>query len=364
MKSAIHSGPLRVGFAGCGFVTRNRHLPTLRRVKEIEVAALADLDPAALSEVADRYGVSRRHGSAESLVRDSEVEAVAVCVPVGAHVEVALAALEAGKHVFLEKPLALHLEDADRLVARAADFSSRVMVGFNLRWHRNLRAARQIVASGALGRIQSLSTVFSDPVLSRTGLPAWRSSRAAGGGVLLDKLVHHFDLWRFLLADEVKEVFTLSHSGRGDDDTVSVTARMAGGTLVTTLGMDDAFMKHEVTIYGERGGVHVDCYRFDGLRRYGVSDMPGAPRTRLRHFAAMLRESRASLAAIRRGGDFDASYDGEWRHFVESIRSGRPPECGLADGRAAMQISLAADRSRSLGEPVSIASGSTRVPVA
>lgn len=343
---------MRVGFAGCGFVARNRHLPTLRRVPEVEVVALADLDESALIETGERFGVRRRHRTVEGLVADPEVEAIAVCVPVGVHVEVALAALAAQKHLLVEKPLALDLVEADRLLSRVANSRARVMVGFNLRWHRHLLAARRLVASGALGPIQSLTAVFSDPLLSRAGIPAWRSSRTAGGGVLFDKLAHHFDLWRFLLADEVEEVFTMSRSGRGDDSTASVTGRTTGGTLVTALGMDDAFLRHEITIYGGLGGVHVDCYRFDGFRRYAAEDLPGSPRTRLRHLAATLGDSRAHLAAIRRGGDFAASYDGEWRHFAASVRQDRAPSCGLADGRAALEIALAADRSRSTGAPV------------
>jgi myo-inositol 2-dehydrogenase/D-chiro-inositol 1-dehydrogenase len=358
--------PLRLGLVGCGFVARHRHLPTLRRVAEIEVTALADSDPGALAQAGNSFGISRRHPSVEELLADPLVEAVAVCVPVGAHVEVALAALAAGKHILMEKPLALTLAGADQLVAAAEDAAPLVMMGFNLRWHRHLRAARRLVASGVLGRIQSISTVFSDPLLSRVGVPAWRSKRASGGGVLFDKLAHHFDLWRFLLADEVEEVFTFSQSGRGDDHTVCISGRTAKGSLVTALGMDDAFMRHEITIYGERGGVHVDCYRFDGLAHYGAEDLPGAPRTRLRHLAGVIRESRAHLTAIRRGGDFNASYDGEWRHFARSVRENRRPECGLADGRAALAIAVAADRSRVSAAPVSLAGrpAAGREPVA
>lgn len=356
--------PLRVGFAGCGFVTRHRHLPTLRRLPQIEVVALADLDPAALAETGDRFGVSRRYPSVDELVADPAVEAVAVCVPVTGHVEVALAALSAGKHILLEKPLALDLEDADRLLARAGGTRSKVMVGFNLRWHRHIRAARRLVASGAIGRVQGLTTVFTDPLLSRNGVPAWRSRRAAGGGVLFDKLAHHLDLWRFLLGEEVEEVFACSISGRGDDSTVSITGRTTGGTLVTALGMDDAFMRHEITIYGQQGGIQVDCYRFDGLARYGAEDLPGAPRTRLRQLAASLGDARAHLAAIRRGGDFNASYDGEWLDFAASVRQDHPPGCGLADGRAALAIAVAADRSRATGVPVRLAQVEARGPAA
>ena len=127
---------------------------------------------------------------------------------------------------------------------------------------------------------------------------------------------------------------------------------MRGGALVTTLGMDDAYLSHQVTLYGDQGGLHVDVYRFDGLVRSAVDEPPGAPRTRLRHLAAVLGEPRANMSAIRRGGDFDASYDGEWRHFADAVRGGRAPTCSAADGRAALAIALAADRSRSLGEPV------------
>ena len=265
---------------------------------------------------------------------------------------VVLAALRAGKHVFVEKPLALDLEDADRIVDMAASAPAHVFVGFNLRWHRHLAAAHRDVAAGAIGRVQAINTVFSDPLLARGGLPEWRSRRDQGGGVLFDKLAHHFDLWRFLLDDEPVEVFVQSRPGRGDDDTVSVTARMRGGALATTLGMDDAYLSHQVTLYGDQGGLHVDVYRFDGLVRSAVDEPPGAPRTRLRHLAGVLGEPRANLSAIRRGGDFDASYDGEWRHFADVVRGGRAPSCSAADGRAALAIALAADRSRSLGEPV------------
>jgi predicted dehydrogenase len=352
---------VKVGFVGCGFVTRHRHLPTLLRRPEIEVTALADVDPGALSTVADQFRIEHRHNSVDSLVRDPDVEAVAVCVPVSRHAEVVLAALKAGKHVFVEKPLAHRLDEADHMLRQPETSSSRVLVGFNLRWHRNIQAARRIIDSGMLGPIQSLSTVFSDPLFARKNLPPWRSRRSEGGGVLFDKLAHHFDLWRFLLRDEAEAVFALSRSGRGDDDTVTINGRMMKGPLVTTIGMDDAFMRHEITVYGERGGVHVDCYRFDGLTEFKAGDVPGAPLTRLRHLAVTLRNSRANLAAIRRGGDFNASYDGEWRHFAELVRNGGQPSCGLADGRAALQIALAADRSRAIGQPVSISSDGTAV---
>src|SRR5436190_9300697 len=89
---------LGLGLVGCGFVTRRFHLPALRRVADVEVVAVADVDETALHEVADSLSIERRYLAAGELVHDPRVEAVAVCVPPEAHVQVASVALDAGKH--------------------------------------------------------------------------------------------------------------------------------------------------------------------------------------------------------------------------------------------------------------------------
>ncbi|MGZ8702810.1 MAG: Gfo/Idh/MocA family protein, partial [Gaiellaceae bacterium] len=126
------SAALRVGIVGCGFATRSRHLPALQRMSQVRVVALADLDATLVSEVGKDAGIERLYGSASELVEDPDVEAIAVCVPASAHVDVAIAAIDAGKHVLVEKPLALSLDEADRLLERTASSSVKVTVGFNL----------------------------------------------------------------------------------------------------------------------------------------------------------------------------------------------------------------------------------------
>ncbi len=358
------AGLLRVGIVGCGFATRTRHLPGLRRVPHARTVALADSDPSVLAEVAEAWGIARRYTSARELARDPEVDAVAVCVPASAHVEVALEAVEAGKHVLVEKPLALSLDDADRLVERTGRSAVKAMVGFNLRWHRLVREAVPLVRSGAIGPIEAVRTVYSDPVLERPGLPHWRGRRAAGGGGLLEKAVHHFDLWRFLLGDEVEEVFAFGRRDRGEDQTVAVVARTRGGVVAEALVSDGTATSNEVALYGERGALHLDLYRSDGLRLVGRHDLPGAPRTRLRQLLGAARQVGANLGEIRRGGAFDATYEAEWTAFAEAIRLDRDPQPSLDDGRRSLQIVLAAAHSVSTGEPVRVADApSTLTPV-
>src|SRR5205807_7757964 len=109
--------------------------------------------------------------------------------------------------------------------------------------------------------------------------------RELGGGVFFELAVHHFDLWRFLLRSEVEEVFAVSQSPRWEDETATVTARLANGVLVTSVFSQRTNESNEVEIYGRAGYLRVSCYRFDGLEYVSSSSPPGDVRTRLRQLA-------------------------------------------------------------------------------
>lgn len=333
---------VRLGILGCGFATQSRHLPALKRTAGIEVVALCDADPARLARVAADWRVGRRYREPQALLDDPDLDAVAVCTPAEHHVPLALAALAAERHVFVEKPLALSLEDADRLAERAASSVRRVLVGFNLRWHRLAMRAHDLLAAGGIGRVRAVRSVFSDPLLTRADLPEWRRRRAQGGGSLLDKGVHHFDLWRYLLDDEVETVAAASASGGADDEVAAVTARTASGVVLTALTMDATTVGNEMTLYGDGGTLHLDLYRADGYELRAPHDLPGSPASRLRRLAASFSELGANAGEMARGGVFDAAYERQWRHFVDVVRHGVAPACTVRDGRAALAIALAA----------------------
>src|SRR5271170_1124258 len=120
--------PLRVGVVGCGRVAADRHLPALSRVRGAEVVALADSDQARLKHLADQFRVTHRYPDVHTLLDTTMVDVIAVCVPVEFHAEVALAALDAGKHVFIEKPLAVSLEEADRIQERGEKAGRKILM--------------------------------------------------------------------------------------------------------------------------------------------------------------------------------------------------------------------------------------------
>jgi myo-inositol 2-dehydrogenase/D-chiro-inositol 1-dehydrogenase len=357
------SGSVKLGLIGCGNVAENRHLPALQSLQDAEVVAAADINPDRLKQVADRFHIERRYPDFRALLSDPAVRAVAVCVPAQFHVEVALAALDTGKHLFIEKPLALSLDECDRLIGRAAQSPSKVIVGFNLRWHRLVRQAREIIQRGTLGSLKSLRSVITSRF--RENEPEWVSRRELGGGVLIELAVHSFDLWRFLLQSEIEQVFAMSRSEQWDDETATVTARMANGVLASAVFSKGTGESNETEIYGQDGRLHIFCYRFDGLEFSPSWSFPGSVRTRLGRMAHTLKELPQAASAIRQGGNYVASYQAEWRHFIDSIQQDTPVESSLEDGRRALQVVLAAVESASLGQPVQVAQASRKItPIA
>lgn len=343
---------MRIGLIGCGRVTEIAHLPALRRLRSVQVVALADRDRARLDRLADRYGVAARYAEHQDLLADPSVDAVGICVPAAHHAEVALASLDAGKHFLVEKPLSLSLTDCDRLIERASQSEARGMIGFNMRWHRLVRRMRRVVEAGSLGRLRLLRTVFASGSRLAPGLPEWRGRRELGGGALIEQGVHHFDLWRFLTGSEVDDVFAVA---QGADDTATVTARMRTGVLVASAFCQFTRASNDLELYGERGGVRVCCYRFDGFELLPNQNTLGGAPARLRRLARIARETPRALRSAHRGGASFDSYGEEWRHFAEAIHRGLPFEATLEDGRHALEVALAAAESSSAGIPVSCA---------
>jgi myo-inositol 2-dehydrogenase/D-chiro-inositol 1-dehydrogenase len=345
---------LRLGLIGCGRVVETRHLPALRSLAQAEVVALADVNPNRLRLVAERFHVASRYDDHRALLDNPAIDAVAVCVPPQFHVEVALAALEAGKHLFVEKPLALSLDESDRLIERAARSDRKIAVGFNLRWHRLARRARTLIRRGDLGPVELVRSVWTSGMRAHQTLPTWRQRRQSGGGVLVEVAVHQIDLWRFLLETEVEEVFATSRSGLWDDETATLTARMSNGVLTTSAYSDGTSDSNEVDVYGQHGRLHLSCYRLDGLEISPTSRLPGDVGTRIRGTARLLTALLSNMSIVRQGGDYVASYRAQWQHFIDCVQHDKAVECTLDDGRRALQVVLAAAASASLERPVEV----------
>lgn len=338
---------LGIGIVGCGRATETLHLPALRRVGRARVVAVCDEDPSALERVAAAAGVTRRYTILEELLDDPAVTAVAVCTPPASHAVLALGALAAGRHVFVEKPLALDPAEAERMCDAAREAGTVTAAGFNLRCHRLVEQARRLLHAGAVGEVRLVRSSWTAGFGRDRPPPGWRRDRDAGGGVLAELGSHCADLAHHLLGEEIAEVTALGVDG-ADTEAAAVAGRTKGGAVVGWLLGEGVVDANELEIAGTQGRIALSLYRGDSLAVVRRGRMHGAGA----RLEAALRRGRAAagaLGAARRGGDFVDSYCRQWERFVAAALDGSSVAATWQDGLAAARVVAAARRALASG---------------
>ena len=341
-------GSLRLGLVGFGNVARGIHLPTLRRLREVELVAVADTDPRARAEAERLVPGAAIRSSIGELLAGEGLDAVMVCLPATEQAGAATAALESGRHVYVEKPIAADLADARAVVEAWRRAGTVGMVGLNYRLHPHYRRAREVVRSGRLGELVGARSVFSIP--GSVGQPDWKRMRERGGGVLPDLGSHHVDLVHYLLGARVREVFAELRSQRAEDDSATLALRLADGTLVQSLLSLGAVDEERFEVYGTEGKLTVDrCYALDVDVRPATRERDRLRRAvraarRLRHARFLVTRTRAPAC--------EPSYALALERFVAAVRGRAAPEPDLADGYRSLAVIDAALESARLGRPV------------
>ncbi len=191
---------IRLGFIGAGNIGRV-HLETFEKVEGARLYAIADVDGQLAHARAAQFGISKVHESVDALVEDANVDAVVIGVPNRLHAELAIQALAAGKHVLLEKPMALNAEQAKQIVRAHQQAGTVLMIPHQMRWQWVSQEIRRQVEQGAIGRVYFAKTGW----LRRKGIPGWGTwftrKDQAGGGPLIDIGVHMLDLALYLMCN-------------------------------------------------------------------------------------------------------------------------------------------------------------------
>ena len=317
---------VRVGAIGCGAIARAVHLPVLGRTPGVVLSVLADPDPAAL-EAARRLapGAVLCAGADELLDRD-DVDAVLVTAPSGLHAELAVGVAEAGRHLYLEKPIATSLAAGERVVAAARAAGVVAAIGFNRRFHPAIRRARSVVRAGGIGRVTRVRTTFTEPGLD---LPAWKLARADGGGALLDLASHHVDLVRFLLDTEVEEVAATVNSSRSEHDGATLRLGLSGGADAEIQVGFRLPQEDVLELVGTLGTIRIDRHAGSVTRQ---------PKR-----LAPTRELLLWRLRLLARPSSDPSYAAALHAFVARVRGEDVELPGLEDGLASLAVVLAAE---------------------
>lgn len=333
---------VRVGLVGAGRIGAMHAETIARRLPGVVLAGVADPVGEAAERVAAPYGV-KATTDVEGLLADPAVDAVAITSVAAAHAGLVVAAAEAGKAVFCEKPMALSLEDADRAIEAARAAGVALQVGFNRRFAKDFAAAHEVVVAGGIGTPQLMRSVTRDP-----GWPAGLKDpgRVRPWTIFLETLIHDFDtlLWLNPGAKPL-EVFTRADAlvapefkEQGLLDTAVVAITFDNGAIATAEANFSALYGYDVRgeVFGSKGMVSAGNLLQSAMVHHHADGVS-------------LRTVRSDVEM------FIDAYTAELAAFVNSVREKSTPAVTGEDARNALAIALAAIASYQSGQPEKVA---------
>jgi predicted dehydrogenase len=315
---------MKVAIVGCGLIGQKR----ARALGGAQLRAVCDALPERAAALAGSIGGCAVAGSWEEVVSNPEIGIVAVATPHDLLAPIAAAAAAQGKHVLIEKPGARTAEELDCVAREARRTGALVRVGFNHRYHRAFRKAREVFESGVLGPLMFVRGRYGHG--GRIGYDKeWRAHpEISGGGELIDQGMHLIDLARWFLGDFVSvegSIATYFWDMPVEDN---------GFLLLRTGGGQTAFLHASCTewknlfsfeIYGRTGKLEIGglggSYGTERLALYQMQPEMGPPPTTIWEYPMA-----------------DDSWEAEFREFLEDIRLGRKPDPGIEAAQAALRI--------------------------
>ena len=280
----MDSRTLGWGITGLGRIASAQIAPAIGACANSTLVSVASRDQGRAEEFAKAHGAARAFGDYAAMLADPEVAAVYIATPNALHAGQVIAAARAGKHVLCDKPLATSLADARRCVDECRTSGVRLGVTFQTRNHDGLAEAAELVSTGGIGRVVVAQVEMS----GGRNLPrGWRTDPGlAGLGTLNNIGVHAFDILRYLLGSEVREVAALTDSEPGYeiDTTALVLLRFASGTLAyVNANQSVPNAQDDIVLYGTEGRVlarNLSRPGRDGtlsfITRDGEREMPAA----------------------------------------------------------------------------------------
>jgi myo-inositol 2-dehydrogenase / D-chiro-inositol 1-dehydrogenase len=339
-------GKVRIGLIGYG-AWGGHHARVIADSPDAELTAIAECREAGRAEAQARYPEATVCADFGELVNRSDVDAVSIVLPSHLHHQAGRAALEAGKHVLMEKPLALDLAECDDLIQLAKSKHRTLATGLQFRFASLWGKVKELIDAGAIGDPQYLLIeLWRNPY--RQGSDGWRYDIKRVGNWILEEPIHFFDLarWYFGRWGEPVSVYARANARSADhpelQDNFSAIVNFPGGRYAVIAQTLSAFEHHQVVkVTGATGALWASWS--------GAMDRTFDPVFSLKHFDG---RKIAEIALDATGEVYELAH--EIAGFVQAVRSGAPPLGDGEDGRWSVLMCLKAQQSAHSGEVVSL----------
>ena len=339
---------IRFGLIGCGRIAP-RHAQSIKEIGHARLVAVADV----ISSRAERYAKEHQaeaYADYHRLLERRDIDVVNICTPSGMHAQMAIDAMQAGKHVIVEKPMALKLEDADRMIATAKSTGVKLCVILQNRYNPPMQDLRRVVDEGKLGKILLGNATVRWYRPQEYYEDGWHGTWAMDGGALMNQSIHHIDALQWLMG-EVESVFaytaTLAHKMQAEDTGVAVI-KFKSGAMGSVEGSTMTFpenLEGSVALFGERGSVKVGG---TALNRKVIWKIAGE----LEHENLLLRRDEVDPPSV-----YGTSHRAVITDMIAAIEQNRAPTTDGIAARKSVALVLAMYESARTGQPVRMNDG-------
>ncbi len=329
---------INMGIIGAGRIGRV-HADTLTaRIPNARVLAVADIFPESARSAAEQYGIPDYTADPSELISSGEIDAVVICTSTDTHIQFIIESAKAGKQIFCEKPIAFDLAEIDAALRVVAAQGVKLQIGFNRRFDLNHVRLKQAIDRGEIGAPHTMMIISRDPA------PPPIEYIRVSGGLMMDMMIHDFDMCRFLLG-EVKEMYAVGDvkidpaiGEAGDIDTAKVMLRFENGVIGAIDNSRCAVYGYDqrVEVFGSRGAARTGNWYPNAVT---VSDAKGVRRDRPMRFFL---------------DRYIDSYAAEMLAFVDAIENDKAAPVTGHDGRAPVVMALAGMRSMRENRPVKL----------
>lgn len=327
---------LLIGAGRAGMIHARNYL---NRVPGARITAVSDTNTECAKSAAAELGVSQIFSDYQTALAEAEADAVIVVTPTKYHHDIVIAAAEAGKHIFCEKPMAMNVQECNEMIAAARKNGVKLQIGFMRRFDKNFVRAREIIASGAIGDVVSVKSMTHGPSTPRE----WMYDIAKSNGPLAEVNSHDIDSIRFLTGSNIESLYAVAGNYRCPDarevypdfyDTVLMTVRLSNGAM----GCVD----------GAQGVQYGYDARVDVLGTKGMITIGGLQDGTTLSFT---KDGGMQGAVVRSWTDlFAEAYVAEDNSFIRCIREDSTPDVTGEDGKQAVAVVIAGNASIRTGQ--------------
>jgi len=334
------------GIVGCGRIAP-RHATSLLENPRAKLIAVADIIKNRALHFSRTYS-AKPYFDYHDLLADPEIDIVNICTPSGLHASMAMEAFRAGKHVIVEKPMAMNPDDADRMINAARDADRKLCVVLQNRYNPPMQDLHRVLRSGKIGRVLLANVTVRWYRPQEYYEDGWHGTKAMDGGALMNQSIHHIDALQWLMNEPVDTVFaytgTLAHQMEAEDVGV-VVMRFASGALASVEGSTITFpqnLEASLAFFGERGSLKVGG---TALNRKIFWKIEGE----LEHEKEMLTHDEIDPPSV-----YGTSHTYVIEDMIDAVISDRDPVTNGHEGRKSLVLVAAMYESAKVGHPISV----------